>query len=68
MKRQFEENYARFQNLDDDRMLVASLGACARAKALAHFDERAVISNTIAVYDELLYDRRVARAPTARVA
>jgi glycosyltransferase involved in cell wall biosynthesis len=58
----------RLKMLDDDRVLVARLGACAREKALAHFDERAVIRNTIAVYDELLRDRRVARQPTSRVA
>jgi glycosyltransferase involved in cell wall biosynthesis len=49
----------RLKLLDDDRALVAKLGARAREKALAHFDERAVIRNTIAVYDELLRDRRV---------
>jgi glycosyltransferase involved in cell wall biosynthesis len=40
--------------LDDDRELLARLGACAREKALQHFDERMVISKTIEVYDELL--------------
>lgn len=58
----------RLKMLDDDRVLVARLGACAREKALAHFDERAVIRHTIAVYDELLRDRRVARIDAPRVA
>ena len=51
--------------LDDDRELVARLGAQARAKALAHFDERSVIRRTIDVYDELLHDRRVMRSEEA---
>ena len=44
--------------LDDDRVLLCRLGVRARSKALDHFDERLVIKNTIAVYDELL-DQRV---------
>ena len=48
------------RNLDDDRALLARLGDHAREKALAEFDERSVIARTIAVYDELLFDRTVA--------
>ncbi|HEY4530686.1 MAG TPA: glycosyltransferase family 4 protein [Luteimonas sp.] len=40
--------------LQDDPELAARLGAAARAKALAEFDERIVISRTIDVYRELL--------------
>lgn len=40
--------------LDDDRMLLHQLGARARQKALADFDERVVIRRTCEVYDELL--------------
>lgn len=40
--------------LDEDRALLQRLGARARAKALADFDERSVIQKTIDVYDELL--------------
>lgn len=40
--------------LQDDRDLSARLGAAARAKALARFDQRIVIADTIAVYRELL--------------
>ena len=40
--------------LDDDRTLLHQLGARAREKALADFDERAVIRRTCEVYDELL--------------
>ncbi|MBD9478923.1 glycosyltransferase family 4 protein [Pseudoxanthomonas sp. PXM02] len=40
--------------LDDDRTLLRVLGARAREKALADFDERVVISRTCDVYDELL--------------
>jgi len=40
--------------LDDDRALLARLGAKARAKALAEFDECAVIQRTIDVYERLL--------------
>jgi glycosyltransferase involved in cell wall biosynthesis len=49
--------------LDDDRSLLRRLGERARATALAHFDERRVIQETINVYDELL-DQSVA-APSA---
>jgi glycosyltransferase involved in cell wall biosynthesis len=52
--------------LDDDRALLRRLGDCARAKAMADFDERMVIRRTIEVYDELLRDRRVARGEEAR--
>lgn len=40
--------------LEDDPQLAARLGAAAREKALAEFDERIVISRTIDVYRELL--------------
>lgn len=40
--------------LQDDPELAARLGAAARAKALAEFDERIVIERTIAVYRELI--------------
>lgn len=40
--------------LDDDRVLLQSLGERARQKALADFDERVVIRRTCEVYDELL--------------
>lgn len=40
--------------LDDDRALLRRLGERAREKALADFDERAVIRRTCEVYDELL--------------
>lgn len=40
--------------LDDDRALLRTLGARAREKALADFDERVVIRRTCEVYDELL--------------
>ena len=39
--------------LHDDPSMAARLGAAARAKALAQFDERIVINDTIAVYREL---------------
>lgn len=51
---------AALRDLDDDRVLLARLGDQAREKALAEFDERSVIARTIAVYDELLFDRTVA--------
>jgi glycosyltransferase involved in cell wall biosynthesis len=54
------------KQLDEDRELVARLGANAREKALAHFDERAVIHSTIDVYDELLLDRVTRRKEPAR--
>jgi glycosyltransferase involved in cell wall biosynthesis len=40
--------------LDDDRDLLARLGAKAREKALGEFDERSVIQRTIDVYERLL--------------
>jgi glycosyltransferase involved in cell wall biosynthesis len=40
--------------LDDDRALLARLGAKAREKALGEFDERSVIQRTIGVYERLL--------------
>lgn len=40
--------------LDDDRDLLARLGARARERALADFDERVVIRKTCEVYRELL--------------
>lgn len=40
--------------LHDDPQLRQRLGAAARAKALAEFDERIVIKRTMAVYSELL--------------
>lgn len=42
--------------LDDDRLLLHRLGETARGNALAHFDERLVISKTIEVYEELLHE------------
>lgn len=40
--------------LDDDPVLATRLGAAARAKALALFEERIVIKSTMAVYAELI--------------
>ena len=45
---------AAIARLLDDAPLRARLGAAARAKALAEFDERIVIAKTLAVYRELL--------------
>lgn len=45
---------AAIARLQDDPALRARLGAAARAKALAQFDERLVIARTLAVYEELL--------------
>jgi len=55
--------------LDDDRAQVRRLGAKARERALAHFDERLVIGRTLDVYRELLASEWLgsplpARAPT----
>ncbi|MDR0181577.1 glycosyltransferase family 4 protein [Lysobacter arvi] len=50
--------------LDDDRAQVRRLGAKARERALAHFDERLVIGRTLDVYEELLASPLPARAPT----
>ena len=44
--------------LDDDPELARRLGQAAREKALARFDERIVVERTLAVYGELLEDRR----------
>jgi glycosyltransferase involved in cell wall biosynthesis len=49
--RQLAELIAR---LDDDRELARQLGANAREKALADFDERLVIQRTVEVYGQLL--------------
>ncbi|HEY5851899.1 MAG TPA: glycosyltransferase family 4 protein [Lysobacter sp.] len=51
--------------LDDDRELVARLGASARERALRHFDERLVIRRTLDVYEELLTVPLQARASVA---
>ena len=40
--------------LDDDRELLARLGASARQRAHEHFDQRKVIRETMDVYDELV--------------
>jgi glycosyltransferase involved in cell wall biosynthesis len=47
---------AAIARLFDDKELAARLGAAAREKALAEFDERIVIERTLAVYQELLGD------------
>ena len=44
---------AAIARLDDDASLCRRLGAAAREKALARFDERSVITRTLAVYNEL---------------
>ncbi|NDK38716.1 glycosyltransferase family 1 protein [Pseudoxanthomonas gei] len=44
------------ERLDTERDLTNGLGIAARAKALAEFDERIVIRDTVAVYRELLAD------------
>ncbi len=51
--------------LDDDRGLLARLGARAREQALRHFDERLVIRRTLDVYEELLTVPLQARASMA---
>ncbi|MGO4220341.1 glycosyltransferase family 4 protein [Lysobacter sp. TAF61] len=51
--------------LDDDRELLATLGANARERALRQFDERIVIRRTLDVYEELLTVPLQARAPVA---
>ena len=43
--------------LVEDPGLAARLGAGARARALAEFDERIIISRTLAIYDQLLIAR-----------
>ena len=40
--------------LHHDRALLASLGEAAKRKAIAEFDERIVIEQTLKVYDELI--------------
>ncbi|MET3930669.1 glycosyltransferase family 4 protein [Lysobacter soli] len=60
---------ALIMQLDDDRAQVRRLGAKARERALAHFDERLVIGRTLDVYRELLSSDvlaapRPARTPT----
>jgi glycosyltransferase involved in cell wall biosynthesis len=40
--------------LQDDPILAQNLGQAARAKALAEFDERIVIAQTLAVYQEIM--------------
>ncbi|MDI9240253.1 glycosyltransferase family 4 protein [Lysobacter sp. LF1] len=45
---------ALLMHLDDDRATVHRLGAKARERAVAHFDERLVIGRTLDVYEELL--------------
>jgi glycosyltransferase involved in cell wall biosynthesis len=52
----------RLARLDDDRELLQRLGARARNKALAEFDERLVIARTVEVYDELLREPALAMA------
>ena len=55
---------ALIMQLDDDRAQVRRLGAKARERALAHFDERLVIGRTLEVYQELLASPLpAARAP-----
>ncbi len=45
---------ALLMQLDDDRELLRRLGAKARERATAQFDERLVIDKTLEVYEELL--------------
>ncbi|MCD9032757.1 glycosyltransferase family 4 protein [Luteimonas sp. Y-2-2-4F] len=53
--------------LHDDPALARRLGAAARAKALARFDERIVVARTLSVYRELLpgFDAGPAGGPAA---
>jgi glycosyltransferase involved in cell wall biosynthesis len=44
--------------LQDDRPLARRLGAAARVKALAEFDERAIIAQTLEVYEDVAKRRR----------
>ncbi len=44
--------------LQDDRPLARRLGAAARVKALAEFDERAIIAQTLEVYEDVAMRRR----------
>lgn len=48
---------AAIARLDDDPEFAAQLGDAARHKALTKFDERIVIEQTLAVYDELIANR-----------
>ena len=53
--------------LDDDRELLWQLGCSARQRALADFDERMVIQQTVDVYKELMPDHvGVCRFPANR--
>jgi glycosyltransferase involved in cell wall biosynthesis len=45
---------AAIARLQDDAGLRVRLGAAAREKALARFDEKSVIRNTLGVYRELI--------------
>ena len=45
---------AAIARLHDDPALASRLGAAARARALAEFDEQIVIARTLAVYREVL--------------
>jgi glycosyltransferase involved in cell wall biosynthesis len=45
------------QRLHENPILRSELGAAARQRALAEFDERIVIEKTLAVYDDLLSGR-----------
>ena len=48
---------AAIARLHDDPALAERLGRAAREKALARFDERIVLAQTLAVYAELLEAR-----------
>ena len=52
--REWKPLAAAFARLDDDPALRKRLGAAAREKALAQFDEQIVIERTIEVYRSLL--------------
>ncbi|AND69811.1 hypothetical protein ATSB10_23570 [Dyella thiooxydans] len=56
----------RIAQLDDDRVLLARLGARARQRALSEFDEQLVIQRTVDVYRELLRPAPSATRPTVR--
>jgi glycosyltransferase involved in cell wall biosynthesis len=47
-----------------DRALAARMGMASRQKALAQFDERIVLANTLAVYQELVPEWRITMAAT----
>lgn len=55
---------ALLMQLDDDRALLARLGAKARERAIEQFDERLVIDRTLDVYEELLAAPLGATEPT----